>query len=209
VNFFDCQASARWKALAVVTGTDSTVLLTDVVGFGALHRSCLDRQVIRSEGLHIMRSTLGPLWGECISQDRGDGLFIVAPPAVPTAQIMTCLHQELPARLREHNQEHDEPTRIRLRVAANIGRVVVDAMGLSGEAILRADRLVEAPVMRQAMAESGASLGIMASQSAYDKVAGPAAAFAGAGEYMKVAVTNKEFRGSAWLRLVDPSPRAR
>jgi class 3 adenylate cyclase len=121
---------------------------------------------------------------------------------------MTRVHRELPRRLREHNLAHDEPTRIRLRVAANIGPVVVDAMGVSGESVLLADRLVEAAAVRQAMAETGASLGIIVSEFAYDRaVRLSVPAEHQAGEYKRVPVSNKEFRGSAWLRLVDPSPQ--
>ncbi|HEY1823159.1 MAG TPA: cyclic nucleotide-binding domain-containing protein [Trebonia sp.] len=188
-------------------GENCTVLLTDVVGFGALHRSDHDRQIIRREGLEMMRASLGPLWEMCISQDRGDGLLIVVPPQVPTAKIMTCVHRELPGRLRLHNHTYAESARIRLRIAANVGPVMGDPLGLSGEAIIRTARLVEAPVLKEAMTETGACLGIMVSEFVYEIAVGRADDFIDAAEYKKVEVNNKEFIGSAWMRLVDQSPR--
>jgi CRP-like cAMP-binding protein len=191
-----------------LSGENCTVLLTDVVGFGALNRSDHDRQIIRREGLDMMRGALGPLWDVCIWQDRGDGLLIVAPPKVPTAKIMSCVHRELPGKLRRHNHTYSEPARIRLRIAVNVGPIVRDPLGPSGEAIIRTSRLVEAPVVKEAMAETGAILGIMVSEFVYEIAVGRVADFIDAAEYTKVEVSNKEFRGAAWMQLVDRSPRA-
>ena len=70
-------------------GQNCTVLLTDVVGFGALHRTDHDRRIIRREGLEMMQESLGPLWEACISQDRGDGLLIVAPARFPPCESLS------------------------------------------------------------------------------------------------------------------------
>jgi CRP-like cAMP-binding protein len=191
-----------------LSGENCTVLLTDVVGFGALNRSDYDRQIIRREGLEMMRTSLGSLWDVCISQDRGDGLLIIAPPRVTTARIMNCVHRELPARLRRHNHTYGESARIRLRIGANVGPVVADPLGVSGEAIIRTARLVEAPVIKEAMADTGASLGIMVSEFVHEIAVGRTADFIDAAEYRRVEVRNKEFSGSAWMRLVDQSPQA-
>ena len=60
-----------------LAGENCTVLLTDVVGFGALERNDQDRQIIRLSSEKMVRASLGRVWGECISEDRGDGLLIV------------------------------------------------------------------------------------------------------------------------------------
>jgi hypothetical protein len=193
----------RPQALA---GENCTVLLTDVVGFGALHRSDYDRQIIRREGLEMMQASLGPWWEVCISQDRGDGLLIVVPPQVPTARIIECINRELPGRLRLHNRTYSEPARIHLRIAAHVGPIMGDPLGMSGETIIRTARLVEAPVLKEAMALTGAGLGIMVSEFVHEIAIGYTAAFIDAAEYRKVEVSNKEFRGSAWMRLMHVSP---
>jgi CRP-like cAMP-binding protein len=192
-----------------LAGETCTVLLTDVVGFGALHRSDYDRQIIRREGLEMMRTVLGSLWGACISQDRGDGLLVVGPPQIPTARFVEGLNRELPGRLRRHNRTYNESARIHLRVAVTVGPVTGDPLGLTGETIIRASRLVEAPVLKEAMAETGAGLGILVSEFVHEIAIGYTADFIDAPEYEKVEVSNKEFVGSAWMRLMDVSPPAR
>lgn len=191
-------------------GETCTVLLTDVVAFGAHYRSDLDRQVIRREGLKMMRTSLGPAWRACTPADRGDGLLIVVPPRIPTARIVECVHRELPERLRVHNRTYSEPARFKLRVAVNVGPVMADFLGMSGETIIRTARLVEAPPLKQAMAKTGATLGIIVSSFVHEIAIGPVNELIDADEYTEVEVSNKEFQNSAWMRLVHlppPPPR--
>ncbi|HTR91089.1 MAG TPA: cyclic nucleotide-binding domain-containing protein [Trebonia sp.] len=192
-----------------LTGENCTVLLTDVVGFGALHRSDRDRQIIRLAGLEMMRSSLGTLWEACIPEDRGDGLLIVVPPQVPTAKIIECMHRELPDKLRLHNRTYNEPARFQLRIAANVGPVTSDSLGMSGEAIIRTARLVEAPPVKEAMAATGCGLGIVVSEFVYETTVRQDSDFIDIDEYRQIAVVLKEFKSTAWLRLVDVSPPAR
>jgi CRP-like cAMP-binding protein len=187
-------------------GQNCTVLLTDVVGFGALHRTDHDRRIIRREGLEMMQESLGPLWEACISQDRGDGLLIVAPAQIPTVRIIERVNRELPDRLRLHNRTYSESARIHLRISAHVGPVVGDDLGVTGETIIRAARLVEAPVLKETMAHTGTGLGIIVSEFVYEIAIEHIGNFIDAAEYTKVDVSNKEFRGSAWVRLVNVSP---
>jgi hypothetical protein len=189
-----------------LAGENCTVLLTDVVGFGARHRSDWDRQIIRREGLAMMRAALGPLWEMCISEDRGDGLLIVVPPRVPTTRIMECVHRELPGRLRLHNHTYGEAARIHLRVAVNVGPVMGDPLGMSGDAIIRTARLVDAPVLKEAMAATGVGLGIIVSPFVYETAIDQASDLIDTDEYQMIEVSNKEFRSPAWVRLVDLAP---
>lgn len=190
----------RWPR--PLAGENCTVMLTDVVGFGARHRNDWDRQIIRREGLGMMQASLGSLWEACISEDRGDGLLIIVPPGVTTTETMVCVHRELPGRLRFHNRTYGEAARIRLRIAVNVGPVMGDPLGMSGDAIIRTARLVEASVLKEAMAATGASLGIIVSRFVYETVIEPANELIDADEYNEVEVRNKEFQGSAWMRLV-------
>jgi hypothetical protein len=190
-----------------LSGENCTVLLTDVVGFGGAHRNGRDRRIVRSGALEIMRNSLGRLWDECIPEDRGDGHLIVVPPIVPTARIIERLHRELPAELRMHNHTYGEPARIRLRVAINVGPVTGDALGMEGDAINRTARLIEAPALKEAMASTGANLGIIASTFVYD-TAIKDEELASVSEYKLVDVKVKEHNDSAWLRLVDQAPPA-
>src|SRR6266480_4187654 len=104
----------------------------------------------------MTRRSLDLLWEECMSEDQDDGFLVVAPPAIPTTKIMERLHRELPGELRQHNRIYGEPTRIRLRVAVDVGPVMSVSLGLSGETIIRASRLLDAPNLKGAMASADA-----------------------------------------------------
>jgi CRP-like cAMP-binding protein len=192
-----------------LNGENCTVVLTDVVGFGARHRTDRHRLIIRRELWLMMQAAFGPLWNSCIPEDRGDGVLVVAPPHIPTARIMEGIHRELPSRLRMHNSDYTEPCRFRLRLAANVGPVVTDDHGMSGEAIIRTARLVEAPALKAAMTETGNSLGIIVSEFVYETAVEQAEQFLDADQYQKIAVSLKEFQSSAWMRLYDLSPMLR
>ena len=108
-----------------------------------------------------------------------------------------------------HNRTYSSSARIHLRVAAHVGPIIGDPLGLSGGAIIRTARMVEAPVLKEAMMATGAGLGIMVSEFVHEIAIAHAADFIDAAEYKKVEVSNKEFIGSAWMRLVDASPLVR
>lgn len=192
-----------------LTGENCTVLLTDVVGFGAPDRSDEDRKIVRLEGLRMMRESFGPLWESSISEDRGDGLLIVVPPQVATGRIIECVNRELPGKLRVHNRTYSTHARIHLRIAVNVGPVTSDELGLSGEAIIRTARLVDATAVKEAMKETGCGLGIVVSEFVYETAVGQDGISIEADEYRRINVINKEFSSPAWLRLVNVTPPAR
>lgn len=187
-----------------LAGENCTVLLTDVVGFAAPYRSDRDRRIIRQADHDMMRTSLGPVWSACVSEDQGDGLLIVVPPAIPTARVMECLHRELPAELRMHNRTYGKPVRIQLRIAVNAGPVMGDSLGMSGEAIIRATRLLDAPVLKEAIRSTGASLGIIASDFVYDTAIRQVEGWIDPDRYEAVLVAVKETSIPAWMRLIDP-----
>jgi hypothetical protein len=185
------------------SGENCTVVLTDVVGFGASHRTDQDRQLIRIAGMEMLRSSLGSLWDACYWEDRGDGLLVIVPPHVPTGKIIEGINRELPDKLRAHNRTYSTRACIHLRIAVNVGPVSSDEIGMTGEAIIRTARLVDAPAVKEAMAETGCGFGMVVSEFVYDTAVGQAGIFIESDEYQKIDVINKEFRSLAWLRLVS------
>lgn len=184
-------------------GEHCTVILTDVVGYGAYERNDRDRRIIRAAHQDMMRTSLGDLWEEARTRDRGDGLLIVVPPAYPTATVMEGLHRNLPGELSRHNGTHDEPARIRLRIAVHVGPITTDEVSWSGEVIIRAARLLEAPAIKEAMASAGASLGIIVSTFVYEAVIRHAEEWADQDSYNEVEAHVKETRTPAWMQLID------
>lgn len=189
----------------LLSGENCTVLLTDVVGFGARTRNDLDRMVIRRESLDMIQASLGPLWEKCIYEDRGDGLLIVAPPTIPTTRVMERLHRELPYRLKMHNRTYGEPVHIQLRAAVEVGPVTGDPLGISGEAIISASRLLDCPVLKEGMASTGATLGMIVSTFVYETAIRHAGGWTDPEEYGLVEVNVKESRVHAWIQLIDPA----
>lgn len=189
---------AEGRRQPVLAGENCTVMFTDVVGFGAPYRTDRDRRIIRQASLAMIKTALGALWEACIAEDRGDGLLIVAPPSIPTARLMERLHRELPGELRLHNRTYGESARIRLRLAVNVGPVTSDPPGMSGEAIIRTARLVDAPVLKERMTSTGASLGIIVSDFVYETVIRHAEGWINPDEY-----------GAAWVNVKESAILAR
>jgi Cyclic nucleotide-binding domain len=187
-----------------LSGEHCTVVLTDVVAFGARYRKDEYRRIIRTAILEMTQTALSSVWGQCGWEDRGDGLLIVVPPSVATTEVITRLHQTLPAALRRHNRIYGASLRIQLRVAVNVGPVVSDAMGLSGEAIILGARLLDAPVLKQAIADRRATLGMIVSTFVYETSIRHAEDYVDPEAYREVQVTVKESSFSAWMQLVDP-----
>ena len=194
----------------LLAGENCTVVLTDIVAFGAPNRTDDDRRMMRRASLEMTRGSLGALWEASIFEDRGDGLLIVVPPEVPTARVMQRLNQELPGRLGQHNHIYSDSLRIRLRVAVNVGPVIGDALGMSGSAIIRTARMVDAAPLKRAMAANSVNLGIIVSPFVYETAIGHVSGAARGSQYKAVEIAEKETRATAWIRLVemDASPSA-
>ena len=185
-----------------LNGENCTVFLTDVVGFGARTRTDGDRLLIRDA---LFRMTQAAMQGmpDAQSEDRGDGFLTVVPPNVSTARVIDQLFRELPAALELHNSAQRESVRFKLRLALNVGPVVSDTMGVSGEAIIVVARLVEAPSFKKAIAESTVSLGVMASPFVYETVIRHSSNPSDVASYSRVPVEVKESDTTAWMKLFD------
>jgi hypothetical protein len=186
---------AAWPELA---GQNSTVIRTDVAGFSAAYRSAGDREFVRAALREITRQALGPLWLDCWHEDRGDGHLIVIQASIPTAAVLDRLTTALSPLLREHNRRHREPAQITLRVAVEVGPVVKDPSGVSGDVIIDVTRMVDAPILKHAMKVQGADFGIIVSPFVHRA---HAATPGGPDGYTKVQVRVKEARLVAWMHL--------
>jgi class 3 adenylate cyclase len=116
---------------------------------------------------------------------------------------MQRLDQELPGRLRDHNHTYSDSLRIRLRVAVNVGPVMGDPLGMSGSAIIRTARMVDAAALKRAMTSTGVNLGIIVSPFVYETVIGHVGELARGAQYKAVEIDVKETRTVGWMRLVD------
>lgn len=191
-----------------LAGENCTVVLTDVSGFGAQHRNEEDRQIVRRALYEMTLDLLDGLDAVCSCEDRGDGFLLIIPPGVPTSRVVKALLRDLPPMLRRHNHTYNAAIQIQLRVAVNVGPVVSDFMGVSGDAIISTARLVEAPVLKETMRRHRPNLGVIVSAFVYETAIKPSATEPELHGYKPVEVTVKESSFPAWMKLIDPgSPR--
>ena len=180
-----------------------TIVTTDIVAYGGLHRTESDRQYIEVESAamtHRAFVAAGISWADCLVTDLGDGLRIVVPPTVPTTQVikaLTLLYDEL----RRYDRRVRPNVQIKLRTSLHVGPVSYDGVRLVGEALIMAARLLDARPLRRRMNETGALLGVMASTYVYEsfiKRLGPE-------DYEPVRCKVKEARLVAWMRVAGPA----
>ncbi|HEX3955683.1 MAG TPA: cyclic nucleotide-binding domain-containing protein [Trebonia sp.] len=188
-----------------LNGENCTVVVTDVAEFGALDRTNDDRRIIRQAILEMTSLSLNGIWEACSCEDRGDGLLIIVPPVIPTGEVMDHLRTMLPVALRKHNRTYAASARIALRIAVDVGPVVSDVMGVSGDAIIRAVRMRDAPVLKNAMVRQNALLGIVVSEFVYDAAVRQGSEFVDPACYQRIAIDVKETISlPAWMELVVP-----
>ena len=140
--------------------------------------------------------------GRCSVEDRGDGAMVLVPPEFPKILLADQWPARLAAALRRHNAVHAESSRMRLRVVLHAGEVHQNSNGVVSQAVNLAFRLLDAQPAREALAESGGVLALVASVPFYEEVvlADPAADPA---SYRRIPVSVKRTDTFAWLRLPD------
>ena len=187
-------------------GQNCSIFLADIAAFGARERNDLDRQIIRDEMYATLQASFEGSdvpWRECHREDRGDGALVIVPPNIPTGSVVDPLLAQLAVGLRRHNQRATEATRIQLRVALNVGPVVSDPQGVSGEAIIFTARLLEAPALKKGLARMAADLGVIVSSFIYDSVIKHAPGFVDPDKYRHLRFRVKESNATAWMYLSD------
>lgn len=167
-----------------------SVLVIDVEKFGDPARINVDQLVVR-DGMY--RALEGALADAGISpsswatEDRGDGALVLISPEVPKSWLVTRLPIRLAAALGNHNADCSAEARMRLRMALHAGEIHPDAHGITGRAVNRTFRLVEAPALKSALARSAGVLALIVSDWFYDEVVRHEPA-AGPGCYRQVRV---------------------
>ena len=186
-------------------GENCTVVLTDVVGFGARIRNDDDRLVIRKSLLEMTGAALGALTDRVYFEDRGDGILLIAPARIPTIDVLRPLLAELPGSLRRHNRTYGPCVQIQLRLSSDVGPVISDTLGVQGEAIIRTARLLEATALRKAMVRHRACLGVVVSPFVFDTAIGQPGGPIDSTGFARIHVHVKETSQHAWMKLIDPA----
>ncbi|MFI0366499.1 cyclic nucleotide-binding domain-containing protein [Actinomadura sp. 1N219] len=190
-------AGASWA------GQNCTIVFTDIAGFSQTHRNDLDRLDMRRAMYALLREAFRESavpWAACHIEDRGDGALIVVPPEVPTAAVINMI-DSLAVRLRHHNQRSSDAVRIQLRVAVHVGPVMPDPPGMSGWALIRTARLLDARPLKDRLAATGADLGFIASTFVYESVIAHGPGYVNPDEYEPISCTVKKLKTEGWIHL--------
>jgi CRP-like cAMP-binding protein len=191
---------AHQPSRPLLNGQNCTIVHTDIVGFSQRMRTDEHRRTIRLASLTMTMQAIEGIYDACSLEDRGDGVLMVVRPDVPTGRVLEGLLSGLPAALRRHNETFSEALRIQLRIAIDVGPVVSDEFGISGDAIIRTARLLDAADFKAAMKEQNAGLGIIVSTFVYDAaVPHPEGAPT---RYVPVQAAVKESSIPAWMQII-------
>lgn len=187
-------------------GQNCTIVLIDIVNFGASTRNDRDRRRIREALYRISQSLLeNPDWPDYHQEDRGDGILLIVPPRVPTSSIVDRILDNLATVLRRYNSTAALATRIQMRIALHVGPVVSDAHGVDGLAIIHAARLLDDPALRRHIAETGADLGFITSAFVYDTIIQPNLGHVDPAVYRQLKCQVKDLNLDAWMYLAQTS----
>jgi hypothetical protein len=183
-----------------------SVLVIDVEKFGDPARTNADQVVVRDgmyRALGCALASAGVGRPDCVIEDRGDGALVLISPQVPKSCLVTRLLVQLAAALGSHNAACPVNARIRLRMALHAGEIHPDVHGVTGSAVNRTFRLIEAPALKSALNGSAGVLAVIVSSWFYDEVVRHEPA-ARPGCYRQVHAVVKETRAAAWIRILDP-----
>ncbi|GAA2626637.1 hypothetical protein GCM10010411_74510 [Actinomadura fulvescens] len=184
----------------------TTIVAFDIAGFGDRRRTDHLQLQLRGELYRVLQEAFAMTalaWRECYHEDRGDGVMVIAPPDVPTELFMDPLAHHLTAILRRRNLPVNDTGRIRLRQAVHTGQVLLDDHGVTGQALIRAFRLLDAPAFKTLFTQAGTDLAMIASEQTYTD----ATAHGGLinpDAYQQLQVSCKETDTHGWVWLPTP-----
>jgi hypothetical protein len=136
------------------------IALSDVVGYSSPMRTSDDRRMIRNAIWEITTMAFGSdhdTWYE----GRGDGILTVLPEEVTPAWVYQQFATTITSRLQTYNGAMRPSRRISLRVAVDFGLVELDSMGYNGDCMIRAGRLIDSKIFRNAVCATRATVGIV------------------------------------------------
>ncbi len=182
-----------------------TVLAVDIENYGHRGRTTPNRLVVR-HGLdlalrHAFKEA-GVPWFDCRHESTGDGTLVLVPAQVLKGPFVEVLSGSLAGELRRHNETHRAEERIRLRMALHAGEVAYDDQGATGPAINQTFRLIEAPQLKIALAESPGTLALITSSWFFDEVV-RSSTLVDAATFRPVQVAVKETVTVGWISLPD------
>jgi Cyclic nucleotide-binding domain len=181
----------------------STVVAASVLGFDRMLCGTGDRRIMHTAMVEMTRSALAGMSEDCWFEDRGDGVLVIVPPAVPTPAIMERLTGTLPAAVRWHNRIYNVFAQVQMRIAVDTGPVNSQDQVMADEVLGQAGQLLKTPALTRAISRSRANLGMIVSSSVYDTAIRP---YGGPVGYEPVRIERRGSSQQAWMHVIDPAP---
>jgi hypothetical protein len=191
---------AQWQG-----AMHQTILVVDVEEYGDWRRSNENQVAVRDGMYQALRLTfddVGIPWDDCYQEDRGDGLFVLAPSGIQKGLFSVSLPLKLADRLHAHNKAHEPEEGIRLRMALHAGEISSDDHGVVGTALNQAFRLIEADQLKIALKGSPGVLAVIASSWFYGEVIKQSHECR-PDTYRPILVNKKETATVGWVALPD------
>ncbi|WIX88169.1 hypothetical protein [Amycolatopsis sp. DG1A-15b] len=193
-----------WQGSVGLRTAHCTLVVVDVAGFGRYARTNPNKLRVRQGMYCALERAFGAAgipWAACRHADLGDGVLVLASAEITKTLFADLLLGALADELAAHNRVHPPQECIRLRLALHAGEVSYDEHGVTGTSILHAHHLVDAPVLKRALADTSAVLAVIASDWFFDEVVRHSER-SEAGAYRSVAVAGGEGPAGAWIRLL-------
>jgi len=137
-------------------------------------------------------------WFSCIHEDRGDGVLVIVPPALPITGLVDPIPERLARLVRRHNRLSREAARIQLRVAVHIGPVNLDSHGVVGSDLNLLFRLLDARSLKRMLTQSGAEVAFITSGYVYENVIRRHPSLVDPALFQPLSVRVKETRTRGW-----------
>jgi hypothetical protein len=186
-----------------------TLLVVDIEKFGDPHRTNKNQRAVRAGLYGVLVEAFtraGIPWWECDVEDRGDSAFILLPAEFPNAPLVDSLPDALVGALVAYNANRPTEEQIRLRMALHAGEIELDNHGATSSSINLLFRLIEAPQLKAALAESTGVLALITSDWFFAEAVRASAL---AMTFRKHEIRVKETTATAWISLPDnPRPAA-
>src|ERR1051326_7017289 len=111
------ESFARSDMVHLRPAVHRTILVVDVEGFGDRRRTNPHQVAVRDGVYGILQQAFRKadiLWSRCRHEDRGDGVFMLAPAEVPKGLFVESLPLALVEALRQHNEMRPDRKSTRL-----------------------------------------------------------------------------------------------
>ncbi|GAB2814028.1 hypothetical protein GCM10022221_09790 [Actinocorallia aurea] len=186
-----------------------TMFAVDAVSFSR-HRDPDVHRELREAMYSIVETACeetGLPWPRCHVEDRGDGIFVIAPEDTDVETVLDDLAEILRRRLAFYNHVLADPFRLRLRMAVNDGYVHLDGRGVIGGPVIHLFRLLDAPSFKREIGDRPGELSLIVAAHLYEDVVQYAKRLDPA-SFRPVTVSLKETFCTAWIRLARPAGAA-